>query len=196
MARQLTRIYTRTGDGGRTSLAGGRRVSKASLTVAAGGEADELVCHLGLLRALARERAPVAAASAAVLRAIQEDLFAVGLILATPATAAAYARRAARFGRGRRARFLETRLDRFNRELAPLARFVLPGSGVLEAQAHVARAVCRRFERALVRRAAAAPVPPAVLAYVNRLSDFLFVYARWVAARLGEAEDGWTPAGR
>jgi cob(I)alamin adenosyltransferase len=202
MAPRLTRIYTRTGDQGMTALAGGRRVSKASLAVESYGEVDELVSQVGLLRALARGHAAVAAESERLLRTIQADLFALGLVLATPVDHRAYADRVAQFRQGCRARggprpvrFLEQHIDRYNRALPSLPGFVLPGSGVLSAQAQVARTVCRRLERVLVRRAAAEPVDPAVLAYANRLSDYLFVYARWVAWRLGEAESLWAPSG-
>ncbi len=172
----LTRIYTRSGDGGRTGLADGRRVAKSGRRVAALGELDELNAHLGLARAWVEEES-----ANALLLELQRRLFELGAELA---------------GSGRTriddsmVEAVERAIDHRQAALEPLRHFLLPGGGVPAAQLHLARAVCRRAERALWRLAEKEAVNPSALKYLNRLSDLLFVLARSAAAE----ETPWRPA--
>jgi len=179
---RLTRIYTRTGDEGTTGLVDGSRTPKHSARIAAIGEVDEANSVLGwALLAATGDRAQE-------LRRIQNDLFDLGADLATPASSPdedfAPSDRALRIAPAQVA-FLEARIDGLNAALAPLASFILPGGNELAARLHLARAVARRAERAVSALADEAPVNPAALAYVNRLSDYLFVLARAAAAESG-----------
>lgn len=168
---RLDRIYTRQGDGGTTALGDGTRVPKTSPRVEAMGAADELNAVLGLL-------APHAGrAHAALIRSVQNDLFDLGADLCVPPSDRAQARRALRVSAGQVAR-LERAIDRINAALKPLNSFVLPGGTTGAAWAHLARTVCRRAERRLAALAAREPVSPQAGAYLNRLSDLLFVLAR------------------
>ena len=192
MAIRLNKIYTRGGDDGTTQLVGGERVSKAHLRIEAYGTADELNSTLGLMRAhaqqLGAEHEPLKSETDEILVKLQNELFVIGGILATP-TGQTYE------GMGQvtegQIAFLEERMDRYQKVLGPLESFVLPGGGVLSATTHVARTVCRRWERQLVRLAEAESVDANLLRYVNRLSDFLFVYARWAANQCGQGEQLW-----
>jgi cob(I)alamin adenosyltransferase len=168
---RLTRIYTRGGDAGETSLGGGSRVSKTDPRVQAVGEVDELNSLLGWSRA-------VDAAPAALSR-IQNELFDLGADLATPPSAAGERLRVSQELIDR----LEAECDAVNAELEPLKSFVLPGGTELAARLFVARAVCRRAERAILRVDDASPL---VAVYLNRLSDLLFVLARAANADAGE----------
>lgn len=187
----LNRIYTRGGDGGETSLAGGRRVRKDSLRVECCGTVDELNCFVAAARetvaALARiELAPLAV----ILLRIEHELFNLGSILATPPREA-HARQA-RVTPAEVA-LLEREIDAMNADLATLRSFVLPGGSRLNAELHAARAVCRRAERQVVALAGAEAVPPETLAYLNRLGDALFVFSRWANLQLGVPEVLWDP---
>ncbi|RMG35283.1 MAG: cob(I)yrinic acid a,c-diamide adenosyltransferase [Gammaproteobacteria bacterium] len=175
---RLTRIYTRTGDDGTTGLGDGRRVSKQSLRIEAIGAIDELNSQLGVVRALLIPGDPVDDD----LAVIQHRLFDLGGELAVPEQA-----RVAPPWVGE----LEARLDALNAKLPPLEEFVLPGGNLPAAQCHLARAVCRRAERALVRLSDQEPVNSAALEYLNRLSDLLFVMARTLARREGGKEVTW-----
>lgn len=181
------RIYTKTGDGGETGLFGGRRVSKADLRVAAYGDVDELNAGLGQAETLVPD-----GALTAEIRDIQADLFALGSDLATPPDAGEKTARATvRLDAGRSAA-LEALIDRLDAEAAPLANFILPGGHPAAAALQVCRTVCRRAERTAVALAATEDVPPAALVYLNRLSDLLFVMARWVNAKAGVDEPIWS----
>jgi cob(I)alamin adenosyltransferase len=180
------RIYTKTGDMGETGLFGGGRVSKADLRVEAYGSVDELNAQLGWAETLLRHL-PLTEE----LRAIQSDLFVLGADLATPADPTSAAAARARRVEPAQIERLEARIDQYDAETAPLTHFILPGGAPGAASLHVCRGVCRRAERAVVRLAQADPVNPAVLVYLNRLSDLLFVLARWVNAREGVAEPIW-----
>jgi cob(I)alamin adenosyltransferase len=191
MPVHLSKIYTRGGDQGETSLIGGERISKADLRLDTYGTADELNSVLGLLRTCAEQDdvpPAVAAESAVVLARIQNSLFDVGSVLATPA---GETREGMPCVAAADIAFLEDRIDAYNVELPALDSFVLPGGTMLNAYAHLGRTVCRRFERLLARLDQEAPVTPTVLRYVNRLSDYLFVYARWVAQAQGADEYLW-----
>lgn len=178
------KIYTKTGDSGETSLFDQSRVSKADARVDAYGEIDELNACLGVAVA-----AGLAADLREVVEAIQEELFAVGARLADPS-----ARIAARVGKAivtdEAIARIEQAIDRLESELPPLRRFILPGGSPAGAQLHVARTVCRRAERRIVGLGADA-VEPAVVIYINRLSDLLFVMARATNRRAGVAETEW-----
>ena len=183
---RVAKIYTRTGDQGQTALFGGGRVSKADPRVAAYGDVDELNAALGLVLAcqpLDFERP--------LLEAIQRDLFAVGGRLASPdPEKVARALEKAQVGPERVAA-LEAAIDLAEAQLPPLAAFTLPGGTMKGALFHVARTICRRAERSVAALAAAAPVPSSILAYLNRLSDLLFVLARYVNKAEGRRETPW-----
>ena len=178
------KIYTRTGDGGETALFDGRRVSKADLRIDACGAVDELNAVVGFVRT-----AGIDAEIAGMLTSIQRDLFALGGRVADPQHRIAARVAKAAVGGDDVAR-LEGWIDTFDEELPPLSRFILPGGSQAGAALHLARTVCRRAERRLV---ALGPdqLEPELLAYVNRLSDLLFVLARTVNQRAGESEIEW-----
>jgi cob(I)alamin adenosyltransferase len=193
MAIKLTRIYTRTGDDGSTALVGGSRVSKTDPHVEAYGTVDELNSVLGILRTLVDQREDAGSrlvrASREDLYRLQNQLFDIGSILATPGGTRHEGM--PQVGAEDIA-WLEQRIDAMNAELKPLDSFVLPGGGMLNAHAHLARTVCRRLERVLWRtQESTHDVPAAVLTFANRLSDYLFVYARWAALCSSEQEYLW-----
>jgi cob(I)alamin adenosyltransferase len=181
---RLTRIYTRAGDAGETSLGDGSRVAKSDPRIEAYGTVDELNSALGLALAggLPGEFQPW-------LEEIQNDLFDLGADLSVPLAGARERLRvtAAQVER------LERLCDRVNERLDPLKSFVLPGGGEAAARLHLARTICRRAEREAVALAEAADVNPAALAYLNRLSDLLFILARAANAAAGAPEPLWRP---
>jgi cob(I)alamin adenosyltransferase len=179
MGHRLSKIYTRTGDRGTTSIGNGRRVDKDHAQVEASGSIDELNSVIGLL---ACEALPADVASP--LAEIQQDLFDLGGDLCVPERGAIDN---ARVGE------LEQILDRFNADLAPLDEFILPGGSRAAALCHVARTVCRRAERRLVTLRRSEPVADAALTYLNRLSDLLFVLARALNRHAGNADVQWRP---
>ena len=181
------KIYTKTGDGGETALFGGARVSKHDIRVAAYGDVDELNAAIGVAMATA----PVDL-EAALLEAIQRDLFAVGGQLASPDPAkVAKALVKAQLDSGRVAVFEQT-IDRLDTELAPLTAFVLPGGTAKAAALHLARTVCRRAERSVVALdRSGGKVPAGILTYLNRLSDLLFTLARAANHRAGVSDRVW-----
>ena len=178
------KIYTRTGDAGETALFDGTRVSKADPRVEAYGHIDELNAVLGQARA-----AGVDPALDAWLDRLQRDLFAVGAQLADPADRIAARVTKASLGSDDTAR-LERWIDEAETELPALRRFVLPGGTPAAAALHLARTVCRRAERHIVGLGPEA-VDAGLLAFVNRLSDLLFVLARLANARAGAADQEW-----
>ena len=177
MANRLTKIYTRTGDAGTTGLADGSRVAKDSARIEAIGAVDELNSALGVLLA---ETLPET--MRACLENAQNDLFDLGGELSVPGHAIMSKAHVER---------LERELDRFNAELPPLKDFILPGGSRAAALAHVARTVCRRAERRLVALARKQKIAPAMPAYLNRLSDLLFVLARAVNRASGQPDVLW-----
>ena len=177
------KIYTRTGDGGETALLDGHRVSKANLRVDAYGEVDELNASIGAALA-----AGVEPDVAAMLGQIQRDLFAVGGTLADPAHRVGERMQKMAVAQADVTR-LEAWIDRLETGLPPLRRFILPGGSPAGAALHLARTICRRAERRIVSLGAEADPP--IVAYVNRLSDFLFVAARAVNHRAGAPELEW-----
>ena len=179
------KIYTRTGDAGGTALFGGTRVSKHDPRVAAYGEVDELNACLGTVRSLGDLPGDITD----VLEHIQKDLFAIGARLADPAERIAERVTKVAVTDADIAR-LEDWIDRFEAELPALRRFILPGGSRSGAQLHLARTVCRRAERSIVSLGVD-HVDAHLLAYVNRLSDLLFVLARAVNHRAGQPEVEW-----
>ncbi len=183
---RLDRIYTRGGDAGETSLGSGARVPKDAPRIEAFGDVDELNALLGL--ALARG---VPEPWGAWLAAVQNDLFDLGADLAVPAGGSRERLRVT----GEQVTRLEAWCDEANEGLEPLRSFVLPGGSETAALLHVARTVCRRAERRGVTLAAAEDVNPEALAYLNRLSDLLFILARAANAAGGVDEPLWRPGG-
>ncbi|MDI3299266.1 MAG: cob(I)yrinic acid a,c-diamide adenosyltransferase [Bacillota bacterium] len=183
------RLYTRTGDAGETGLVDGSRVRKSSPRVDAYGSVDELNAAIGVV--LSEEPGEELAAT---LRRVQGELFVVGARLAAPAAREAAGARAMRLPElpADAVARLEREIDRLEEGLEPLDRFILPGGGRAGALLHLARTVCRRAERAVVRLAEAEPVEPEIGRYLNRLSDYLFVAARAANRREGRAEIGWS----
>ena len=187
---RLTRIYTRSGDKGKTSLGDGRRVAKHALRVEAYGTVDEANAAVGLARLHTAAGAESDADADAMLARIQNDLFDLGADLCTPEEG----RRAAGALRivAAQVERLEREIDAMNAELAPLESFVLPGGGFAAAHLHLARAVVRRAERLVVALAEREAVNPEALKYLNRLSDHLFVLSRHVNDR-GARDVLWRP---
>ena len=169
----LSRIYTKTGDAGDTGLGDGRRVPKDHARVTAYGSVDELNATLGLLLVHAPEQS-----EAALVQQIQNDLFDVGADLCVPPAGDEAPGSRLRMRPEQSAR-LEHAIDRLNANLAPLTSFVLPGGTVASAWCHLCRTVCRRAERDVVTLMRSEPVNGEVLIYLNRLSDLLFVMARF-----------------
>ena len=182
---RLTRIYTRAGDAGETSLGDGSRVPKTDLRIEAYGTVDELNSFVGLALAgdLPDEFRPW-------LERVQNDLFDLGADLSVPLEDE---RRERLRVTAEQVERLEELCDLVNERLEPLRSFVLPGGTEAAARLHVARAVCRRAERLAVALAADHSVNPSALAYLNRLSDLLFILAR--AANAGVPEPLWRPGG-
>jgi cob(I)alamin adenosyltransferase len=183
---RLTRIYTKTGDAGTTGLGGGQRVPKDARRVETYGTVDELNSQIGLALS-----AGVCERLAAELPRIQNELFDLGSDLATPATS--QARHPVPTVEIRHIERLESLIDELNDVVGPLANFLLPGGSLGAAQLHVARTVCRRAERQATALARDEPIGPTVLPYLNRLSDALFVMARYENHERGVAEPLWRP---
>jgi cob(I)alamin adenosyltransferase len=171
MGHRLSKIYTRTGDDGSTGLGDGSRVGKDSLRVEAYGTVDELNSHIGLV--LACELPP---ALRKTLSETQHLLFDLGGELCMPGHS---------FITQAQVEWLEQELDALNDDLPMLKEFILPGGSLPAATCHIARTVCRRAERLMVSLAREEPVEAAALAFVNRLSDYLFVAARVLARETG-----------
>ena len=172
---KLNKIYTRTGDGGSAGLVDGSRVSKSSLRMIAIGDVDEANAAIGVAVAALDE-----GAITDQLLEIQNDLFDLGADVATPDEVDGALRIV-----GSQVERLEREIDAMNADLPPLESFILPGGSASVAALHLARAIVRRAERAAVALNEAEPLNPSLLAYLNRLSDHLFVVARFVAAREG-----------
>lgn len=188
MGFRLSKIYTRTGDKGETGLADGRRVGKDHPRIEAIGELDTLNSQLGLLLAELDDAAttwPALKEISDVLSPCQHRLFDLGGELAMPEYQALQQVEVQR---------LETAIDNWNEEVGPLENFILPGGSMLIAQAHVCRSLARSSERRCQHLNAVEPLRGEGLAYVNRLSDLLFVAARLIAKRQGVAEVLWKAA--
>lgn len=188
----LNRIYTRTGDAGKTSLGSGERRSKSDLRIEAYGTIDEANCAIGLAR-VATSTDPACARVDAMLLCIQNDLFDLGADLCMPEAETRPQYEPLRVVQSQVDR-LERKIDELNAELSPLLSFVLPGGTQAAAALHLARTVTRRAERLLVAlvETPGESVGEPALKYVNRLSDFLFVAGRYVN-RKGESDILWVP---
>lgn len=188
---RITKVYTRTGDAGKTRLAGGQQVWKDSLRVEAYGTVDELNSSVGIVRVFNKEAVELNKQAGQLedeLRWVQNKLFDVGSILATapgqtfknmPQVQASDVTR------------LEKLIDRCQKNLEPLKEFILPGGGKVSGFLHQARTICRRAERLCVALSKTEPIDPLIIKFINRLSDALFVLARWVAKTQGEPEFLW-----
>jgi cob(I)alamin adenosyltransferase len=195
MTISITRVYTRTGDGGETGLVGGRRVPKDSPRIAAYGVVDELNAAVGLVRVFNEERLAAGGPAGTphrwldgVLRKVQNQLFDLGSELATPPDAAYEGM--FRMGDGEVTE-LEQIMDECQKDLDPLKSFILPGGGRVHGFLHQARTVCRRAEREVLALSRVEPVSEWTLRYLNRLSDLFFVLGRWVGKHGGEQEYLW-----
>ena len=182
---KLDKIYTRTGDEGKTSLGDGSRLPKFHLRVTAYGSIDEANSVIGVANLHVKDSEVFQ-----LLRHVQNDLFDVGADLCQPERAGA--KKPLLRITEEQVTWLENQIDRFNAELEPLNTFVLPGGSPASAHLHYARTVTRRAERDVVRLFADEPANPAVLHYVNRLSDLLFVLARFLNEK-GKEDVRWQP---
>ncbi len=177
MGYRLSKIYTRTGDAGTTGLGDGSRVGKDAPRVAALGDVDELNAIIGMLLC---EEIPDEVRN--LLTGVQHDLFDLGGELSVPGGS---------FLKDTQPGRLETAIDRFNGELEPLKEFILPGGTRAAALTHHARTVCRRAERTIVALAYNEAVSESARKYLNRLSDLLFVLARWLNKHAGRGNVLW-----
>jgi cob(I)alamin adenosyltransferase len=192
-AVHLNRIYTKAGDTGQTRLAGGQRIAKDDPRIECYGTVDELNSFVGLARTTCEAlsaQSPQLEWLAQILKRVQHELFNLGSILATLPEDL----------HPKQARItpadveqLERDIDRCNEDLPPLRSFVLPGGTRLDAELHVCRTVCRRAERLLVALTRSQQMAPDALKYLNRLSDALFVWSRWVNHVTGSPETLWQP---
>lgn len=180
------KIYTRTGDKGQTGLLGGARVPKDHSRIEAYGTVDELNSHLGMLRDLAAPH------HGELLSGIQHTLFAIGSRLASSSEEEASKYRVPQVA-DTDIEALEGAMDTMDAELEPMRNFILPGGHPAISQAHICRTVCRRAERRVVQLAAQEDIPYAVVRYLNRLSDLLFVMARHLGKVNGIADTPWKP---
>ncbi len=178
------KIYTKTGDKGETSLIGGVRVKKSDLRIDAYGTVDELNSWIGIIRNIQVPVAPT------FFQTIQETLFIIGSHLASHPEK----------GKMKLPEIhqsnilhLETEIDRMEESLAPLTHFILPGSSVENGYCHVCRTVCRRAERSVVELSLHSKVEPIIIQYLNRLSDYLFVYSRYVTLHQKGKDILWIP---
>ncbi len=188
---RITKVYTRTGDAGKTRLAGGQQVWKDDLRVEAYGTVDELNAMIGVVRAFhagTRRRGSASAQLDKDLRWVQHKLFDLGGILAT--VPGQVFPNMPRVGKADVVR-LERAIDRCQSKLAPLKEFILPGGGIVPSLLHQARTVCRRAERLCVRLSRQESVDRSSVMFLNRLSDALFVFARWSAKMNREPEVLW-----
>ena len=188
------KIYTKTGDKGETSLYGGTRVSKAAARVESYGTLDELNAFIGLAKAEISDEKVLNQ-----LQKIQFDLFTVGSEAATPTDKMLLANGKNRLDvmiSDKEITELELWMDDFDAELEPLKFFILPSGGKAAATLHVCRTVCRRAERAMVFLNDTEEVRPELIKYLNRLSDYLFILARYISKISGEKEDYWNPSER
>ncbi len=189
----INKVYTRTGDWGKTRLVGGQLRDKSDIRIRSYGAVDELSAVVGLCResiAVADIDSPKLTNLNDILKRIQQELFNLGTMIATlpedfhkkmPRIETIHIRR------------LETELDDYNDDLPPLKSFVLPGGSEAGARFHLARTVCRRAERECVELSAAETLDNSVIQYLNRLSDAFFVWSRWVTRHTGGEEILWTP---
>lgn len=183
------KIYTRTGDSGTTGLFGGGRVLKSHPRIEAYGTVDEANSAVGVARAFLPEPAAIQPLDQ-ILAAIQRDLFVLGADLATPIESKAMTARLTSEHVDR----IESSIDQLQDDLPPLKRFILPGGTHAGAHLHLARTICRRAERLVVDASAEEEISEFAVIYLNRLSDLLFVAARWINMREGVGDEEWNPS--
>lgn len=183
------KIYTRTGDSGTTGLFGGERIKKNHLRIEAYGTVDETNSFLGLARSHSGSH-PEYPFLDGLLHRLQSELFIIGADFATPQDSKASVPRIEE----QHVIALEQDIDALQENLPTLKHFILPGGTILSSTLHIARTVCRRAERAAVALQQVEPVNNLSITYLNRLSDLLFVLARWVNIRMGIDEEKWKPS--
>ncbi len=189
MSILINKVYTRGGDAGQTSLVGGQRVDKDCLKLETYGTVDELICLVGTAcTAIEVSELPVKINLIQALRKVQNKLFDMGSILATPA-GETYPSMPQILDQN--SLDLEEEMDRMQIDLEPLNSFVLPGGNFPNAYLHQCRAVCRRAEREILRLSREEAVDVRLIKYINRLSDYFFVMARYVSAKAGVKEYLW-----
>ncbi len=190
---KINKVYTKTGDKGETSLAYGKQIGKDHPRVRAYGTVDELNSLVGIVRCFNLEKPESVRRDKleTILQNIQQRLFDIGSILATdPKSAPKNSMPAVS---EQNVTWLEKVIDAMNEELTPLNSFVLPGGSHVNAFLHQCRTVCRRAERDIVGLSRAEEIEANLLAYINRLSDALFVFSRWTASTMNEKEFLWEP---
>lgn len=181
MSNRLTKITTKTGDKGKTSIANGQKLDKFDARIEAIGEVDELNSLLGVVYAELQEH-PATKSFGSLVLSVQHDLFDLGSELAMPEHEGL---------KQSSLETLETHSNTLNQELAPLREFILPSGSKAVAYTHLARAVCRRAERQTVKLSSQAAIRPLLLQYLNRLSDLLFILARTISKQDGQKEILW-----
>jgi len=183
MGKRLTKIYTKTGDAGDTGLGDGSRISKTHARVCAMGDIDELNAQIGLLTAhLSQTSIARLTEIAPFIERLQHRIFDLGGEVSIPGFQLIH---------DRHVTLIEVELDRMNEGLAPLENFIIPGGSILIAQCHVARSVCRRAERSLVSLQEIETVNASGIRFLNRLSDYFFVLARFCALQTDQPECLW-----
>ena len=191
MAVRITKVYTRTGDRGETALVGGKRVPKDSMRIEAYGTIDELNSVIGIARIFNEESLQAGEAHRfldEVLCRLQDELFDLGSELATPP---GFAQPGMYRVSENEIERIEKLIDKCQKDLEPLKSFILPGGGRVGAYLHQCRTVCRRAEREILRLSRVEEINPALVKYVNRLSDLFFVLSRWIAKQTGAPEYLW-----
>ena len=178
------KLYTKKGDKGETSLIGGVKVSKSNIRIHAYGSIDELNSYIGILRSELRKEHTVE-----TLSEIQDRLFTIGSLLASHPSSKMIVPDISE----KDIELLENQMDEMNTILPELKSFILPGGNPIEAHCHVARTICRRAERWIVQLSEEEEVDPILIKYINRLSDYLFVAARFVNYLAGAKEIEWKP---
>ncbi len=189
---RINKVYTKAGDKGETSLAQGKRIFKDHPRVNAYGTIDELNSLVGIVRCFNLKKSDSVRRDKfeSILQTIQQRLFDVGSILATDPTSD---RKNLPALTEQNVTWLEEVIDAMNEELSPLNSFVLPGGSPVNAFLHQCRTVCRRAEREIVTLSREEEIESNLIAYVNRLSDALFVFSRWTASTMNEDEFLWEP---
>ncbi len=188
----INKVYTKVGDGGETYLVGGDRVLKSSLRVSAYGDVDELNSYIGSCISFINSNSQTDELSnfSLILNVLQNELFNLGNMLATPLNKTSDNMPKVDDDS---LSFLENKIDFYNKNLRPLKSFVLPGGNELSSRLHVARTVCRRCERKVVKLSKEEKINDIIIAYLNRLSDMLFVSSRWVNHLFDIEEVMWNP---
>lgn len=189
---KITKVYTRTGDSGKTGLVGGKRIPKDHSRIEAYGTVDELNSVLGIVLSylMQKEASEQRKKLGIILEAIQQKLFDIGSELAT-LPGDEYEGQVNL--KHEDVLWIEGIIDEMNKELKPLKSFILPGGTPLNSFLHLARTVCRRTEREIVKLNNIDLVSPEIIKFINRLSDLLFVTGRWVTETLNEKENLWKP---